>query len=101
MRKSRSHRLSLTLFALALYASGSSNLLAQDRPDEHHDQKPQEHHDEMRGDHPDAMRDDPVARYRHDHPNSSARCHDGFFTRTADRNHACRKHGGIDVWLAM
>jgi hypothetical protein len=61
----------------------------------------QEHHDEMRGDHPEAAREDPVARYRHDHPHSSARCHDGFFTRTTDRNRACRKHGGIDVWLAM
>jgi hypothetical protein len=83
MRKPLSKPLTVTLFALALYAVGSSNLLAQDRPDEHHDQMPQEHHDR------DARRscrtpahDDPVARYRHDHPHSSARCHDGFFTRT-------------------
>lgn len=101
MRNSLSHLLTVTLFALTLYAVGSSPLLAQDRPDEHHDQKPMEHHDDMRGEHPDAAHDDPVARYRHDHPHSSARCHDGFFTRTTDRNRACHKHGGIDVWLAM
>lgn len=101
MRKPLTQCLTATMFALALYAVGSSTLLAQDRPDEHHDQKPAEHHDEMRAEHPDAGHDDPVARYRHDHPHSSARCHDGFFTSTSDRNRACRKHGGIDVWLAM
>ena len=93
MRKPVSKPLTVTLFALALYAVGSSNLLAQDHPDEHHDQ--------MHADHAAAAHDDPVAKYRHDHPHSSARCHDGFFTSTSDRNRACRKHGGIDVWLAM
>jgi hypothetical protein len=38
-------------------------------------------------------------RYRHEHPHAAARCHDGFFTRTSDRNLACSKHGGIDAWL--
>lgn len=42
---------------------------------------------------------DMAARYRHEHPRSAARCHDGFFTRTTDRNRACSKHGGIDIWL--
>jgi len=30
---------------------------------------------------------------------ASARCHDGFYTTTTDRNLACSRHGGIDVWL--
>ena len=42
---------------------------------------------------------DMAARYRREHPHSAARCHDGFFTRTTDRNLACSKHGGIDIWL--
>jgi uncharacterized protein HemX len=42
---------------------------------------------------------DMTARYRSEHPHSAARCHDGFFTRTTDRNRACSKHGGIDTWL--
>jgi hypothetical protein len=66
--------------------------LAQDHPEDHHDQNAQEHHDDNRP--------DPAAQYRHDHPHSSARCHDGFFTTTKDRSRACSKHGGIDVWLA-
>ena len=37
----------------------------------------------------DDRRSDPVVQYRHDHPHASARCHDGFFTTTADRNRAC------------
>lgn len=79
---------------------------AQDRPDEHHEQKPDEHPNDhammmKRDDHHDDARPDPVARYRHDHPHSSARCHDGFFTSTHDRSRACTKHGGIDVWLSM
>jgi Ni/Co efflux regulator RcnB len=65
---------------------------AQDHPEEHRDQKAEEHHDDNRA--------DPVVQYRHDHPRSSARCHDGFFTTTKDRGRACSKHGGIDVWLA-
>ncbi len=101
MRKSLSRPLTVTLFALALYAVGSSHLLAQDRPDEHRDQNTPQHHEDTHGDHAAAANEDPAARYRHDHPHSSARCHDGFFTRTTDRNRACSKHGGIDVWLAM
>jgi hypothetical protein len=31
--------------------------------------------------------------------NASARCHDGFYTKTVDLNLACSKHGGIEVWL--
>ena len=42
---------------------------------------------------------DVPARYRREHPHAAARCHDGFFTRTTDRNRACSKHDGIDVWL--
>jgi hypothetical protein len=41
------------------------------RADDHRD----EHRDDRRA-------DDPAERYRHDHPHSSARCHDGFFTTT-------------------
>lgn len=50
-------------------------------------------------DHPSSDDKDMADRYRHDHPHSAARCHDGFFTRTTERNLACSKHGGIDVWL--
>jgi Ni/Co efflux regulator RcnB len=67
---------------------------AQDRPDAQHAMRADVHRDDTRG-------DDAVARYRHDHPHSSARCHDGFFTSTRDRNRACSKHGGIDVWLSL
>ena len=82
----------LALAALSLTAMAPLTALAQDRPDDHHDQNAQEHHDDSRA--------DPAAQYRHDHPHSSARCHDGFFTSTKDRGRACSKHGGIDVWLA-
>ncbi|MGB6306863.1 MAG: hypothetical protein WBF89_03635 [Steroidobacteraceae bacterium] len=82
----------LALAALSLTAMGPITALAQDHPEEHHDQNAQEHHDDNRS--------DPVEKYRHDHPHSSARCHDGFFTTTKDRGRACSKHGGIDVWLA-
>jgi hypothetical protein len=72
---------------------------AQDRPD---DRRPDDHQvmkaDIHRDDH---KSDDQIQRYRHDHPHSSARCHDGFFTSTKDRDHACTKHGGIDVWLSL
>jgi hypothetical protein len=68
-------------------------------------QQPQDNHRDDHQDHPAARPDDhggdPVARYRHDHPGSTARCHDGFFTRTTDRGRACSKHGGIDVWIAL
>ena len=85
---------------------------AQDRQEEHQDQRAPEHQDEQKGhddrgdqarrdDHHDDNRGDPAAQYRHDHPRASARCHDGFFTTTHDRSRACTKHGGIDVWIAL
>ncbi|HEY6453023.1 MAG TPA: hypothetical protein VIX87_10540 [Steroidobacteraceae bacterium] len=106
---------------------GSSTLQAQDHPDDQHDQRDQHdqqtpgHHDENnapRSDqarpearhpeerqpqehHGEPARTDPVVQYRHDHPGAAARCHDGFFTKTTDRNRACTKHGGIDVWLVL
>jgi ABC-type Zn2+ transport system substrate-binding protein/surface adhesin len=86
----------LALAAISLTAMVPLTVFAQDRPDDHHDQNAQEHRD----DHHDDNRADPAAQYRHDHPHSSARCHDGFFTSTKDRGRACSKHGGIDVWLA-
>jgi ABC-type nickel/cobalt efflux system permease component RcnA len=119
----RQHISRLLVPALAIAALAvvlPSQLRAQDRPEdghEQHDQAPAGHgdqqpashmdtHDEERADpHPDAHRNvgrpDPVVQYRHDHPHASARCHDGFFTTTSDRGRACSKHGGIDVWLAL
>jgi hypothetical protein len=99
----------LALFALALVTVVPSALHAQDRHDDrddHHDQMPDQHHDDQhsappREMHNDDRRPDPVVQYRHDHPHASARCHDGFFTTTGDRNRACTKHGGIDVWLVL
>ena len=96
--------------ALAMAGLGPALVSAQDRPDEQHrpdEHRPDEHQvmraDDHRDDHNrDAGRgDDQAQRYRHDHPHSSARCHDGFFTSTRDRNRACSKHGGIDVWLSL
>jgi hypothetical protein len=95
------HFLKPTLLALsALAMSGLVPALAgaQDRPDEHHATHGDDHRDDQ---HKDRQTDDPAERYRHDHPHSSARCHDGFFTSTRDRNRACTKHGGIDVWLQI
>jgi hypothetical protein len=94
----------LTLTALAMTALTPALVSAQDRPDErrpdeHQVMKADEHRDEHKGD--DHRNDDQVQRYRHDHPHSSARCHDGVFTTTKDRNRACTKHGGIDVWLSL
>ena len=107
----RQHFLKPTLLALtALAITALTPVLssAQDRPDdrrpdEHHVMKADEHRDDHRDDRSrdDNRGDDQVQRYRHDHPHSSARCHDGFFTATRDRNHACTKHGGIDVWLSL
>lgn len=94
----------LALTALAMTALTPALVSAQDRPDE---RRPDDHQvmksDEHRDDHNrDAGRgDDQAQRYRHDHPHSSARCHDGFFTATKDRSRACTKHGGIDVWLSL
>jgi hypothetical protein len=90
------------IVAIALVAPRSAR--AQDdhpKPDDHRPDPA--HHDDQAArhdDHPDNHGDDMVARYRHDHPGSTAHCHDGFFTRTADRRLACSKHGGIDVWIA-
>jgi hypothetical protein len=86
-----------TILAFAAFAiCGLTPVLAgaQERPEDHHVMRADEHHDERGG-------ADPAAQYRHDHPHSSARCHDGFFTSTRDRNHACTKHGGIDIWLSL
>lgn len=94
----------LTLTALAMTALTPALVSAQDRPDE---RRPDEHQamraDDHRDDHKrdEGRGDDQAQRYRHDHPHSSARCHDGFFTSTKDRSHACTKHGGIDVWLSL
>jgi hypothetical protein len=97
------HPLSLVIIALALTAVGPSAVHAQDRPDAHRDDHGPARPDDRRPDdrHVDDRRPDPAVQYRHDHPGSSARCHDGFFTRTQDRNRACSKHGGIDVWLVL
>jgi hypothetical protein len=95
----------LAAAAVSLAALSPLAVRAQDRPEDHHEQKADEHHDQhevmRRDDHHDDNRPDPAAQYRHDHPKASARCHDGFFTNTHDRGRACTKHGGIDVWLAL
>jgi hypothetical protein len=88
----------LALSALAMTGLAPALVSAQDRPDDHHAMRADDHRDEHRD---DRKADDSAERYRHDHPRSSARCHDGFFTSTKDRDHACTKHGGIDVWLAL
>ena len=103
--------------ALMLVAAAPSIVRAQDRPDDRHDDQSAEHRDNRQEPRPDEHRDnrqeprpdehrddrrsDPADQYRHDHPNAAARCHDGFFTTTRDRNRACSKHGGIDVWLVL
>jgi beta-xylosidase len=90
--------------ALAMTALTPALVSAQDRPD---DRRPDEHQVMKADVHPnehksdDHRNDDQLQRYRHDHPHSSARCHDGVFTTTKDRNRACTKHGGIDVWLSL
>jgi ABC-type Zn2+ transport system substrate-binding protein/surface adhesin len=86
----------LALAAVSLAAVAPATVLAQDHPQDH----PEEHRDQKAEERHDDNRPDPAAKYRHDHPRSSARCHDGFFTTTKDRGRACSKHGGIDVWLA-
>ena len=95
----------LALAAFSLTAMVPLAVSAQDHPQDHHDQKVEEHQDDhsamQRDDHHDDKSGGPAARYRHDHPHASARCHDGFFTTTLDRGHACTKHGGIDVWLVL
>jgi hypothetical protein len=102
MRKHLIKPMIFAVSALALSTVGASLASAQDHPDDHHVMRADEHRDEHRDDRRDDRRDDdPVARYRHDHPRSSARCHDGFFTSTRDRDRACTKHGGIDVWLSL
>jgi hypothetical protein len=98
----------LALLAVALTGVVPSALRAQERSDERqdsHDQKPDVHRNDYAVAHPQVHHDDgradPVIQYRHDHPHASARCHDGFFTSTSNRNRACTKHGGIDVWLVL
>jgi hypothetical protein len=88
----------LALSAIAMTGLAPALVSAQDRPDDQHAMRADDHKDEHRD---DRKADDPAAGYRHDHPHSSARCHDGFFTSTKDRNRACTKHGGIDVWLSL
>jgi hypothetical protein len=91
------------LLAVAALALGAMSPIAgaQDHPQDHPDEHP-DHHVMRADDHGDEHRvADPTIGYRHDHPHASARCHDGFFTTTKDRSHACTKHGGIDVWLAL
>ena len=105
----RQHFLKPTLLALAAIAMtglAPAIVSAQDRPDEHRAPRADEHRDQNRDENRDEHRDDrrsddSAERYRHDHPHSSARCHDGFFTSTRDRNRACSRHGGIDVWLSL
>jgi hypothetical protein len=94
-----------TLLAVAALALGAMAPLAgaQDHPQDHPTQdRPADNHamraDDHGGDHRAV---DPAVKYRHDHPNASARCHDGVFTTTKDRARACTKHGGIDVWLTL
>ena len=93
------------LCALALGVVVPSFAGAQDRPDDRHEQVPADRHDDRPAARADVRhvdnRADPAEKYRHDHPHASARCHDGFFTTTGDRSRACRKHGGIDVWLSL
>jgi hypothetical protein len=105
MRHSTWKPMILALAAFSLTALVPLSVSAQDHQDEHHDQRAQDHQDDhsamRRDDHHDESRPDPAAQYRHDHPHSSARCHDGFFTSTHDRSRACTKHGGIDVWLTL
>jgi hypothetical protein len=100
----RQHFLKPTLLALtALAMTGLAPALvsAQDRPEDHHAMRADDHRDDHRDDRKADDHGGDIDRYRHDHPHSSARCHDGFFTSTRDRNRACTKHGGIDVWLSL
>jgi hypothetical protein len=83
----------LAVASFSLAAVVPVTVSAQDRSEDHHEQKAEEHHDDNRA--------DPATQYRHDHPRASARCHDGFFTNTHDKGRACSKHGGIDIWLAL
>ena len=103
MRQSLLRPTLLALTALAISGLAPLAASAQERPDDHHAMRADDHKaDEHRDEHRDDRRgDDQAERYRHDHPRSSARCHDGFFTSTKDRNRACSKHGGIDIWLAL
>ena len=91
----------LAVAGFALAAVVPITVSAQDRPEDHREQKADDHRDQRPAEHHDDNRPDPAAQYRHDHPHASARCHDGFFTNTHDRGRACSKHGGIDIWLAL
>jgi hypothetical protein len=115
------HTATLSVMALMLSATFALPAHAQNRPDDQrdhpqtHQTPPDEHrpaqddnHRAARDDNHRAPRDDAhrgapddAATLRHAHPRAAARCHDGFFTNTKDRSHACTKHGGIDIWLAL
>jgi Ni/Co efflux regulator RcnB len=101
--------LALAIATLALGSVGPCVLHAQDRADEQREHR-DEHRDDQRDerDHRDQGEernvgerhdDDQAGRWRHDHPHAAARCNDGFFTTTRDHDRACRKHGGVNVWL--
>ena len=99
--------LALAVAAFTLTAMGPNTLQAQDRSNDQmtRQQDQNARPDDHRDDHarPDVQRDDHgdarLVKYRQAHPHAAARCHDGFFTRTADHDRACSKHGGVDVWL--
>lgn len=101
MRQSLLKSSLLALTAVAITGLSPVIAGAQERPDDHHAMRADDHRDDHRDEHRDDQRGGDAERYRHDHPHSSARCHDGFFTSTRDRNRACSKHGGIDVWLSL
>lgn len=86
----------------ALHAQDASRHDQQQQAgDQRHDQqpagRPEDHHGGDQADHAD-RRDNDADALRRDHPGATARCHDGFFTKS-ERRRACTRHGGIDVWL--
>jgi hypothetical protein len=101
-------RTAAAALAVAAFAATPLALRAQDHPDRP-DQPPEQHQDDHalpHGDtHPEPRAeghpDEIIVGYRRDHPGRYARCKDGFFTTTSDRSRACRKHGGIDVWIGQ
>ena len=117
----KSFGLAAVVFVLASMVS--PNLHAQERAGDQNDQRSSESRDAHPAARPEEQQhpiersskdgprndgarannsgNDSVVRYRHAHPGAAARCHDGFFTKTSDRNRACTKHGGIDVWLVL
>ncbi len=96
--------------AVAAFAATPLALRAQDHQDQRPDQRPPDQHQDDHAmphgdDHPrpraEGHPDEIIVGYRRDHPGRYARCQDGFFTMTSDRSRACRKHGGIDVWIGQ